>query len=313
MMRRAAVAASLAVAAALVSPPIAGAHHPPLDPDDLASAWDYSPFVLASAGLAIVLFVQAMVRLRRRGRTDHAPLSRALLFGAGLAITVLALISPLDAIGEQFLLSAHMLQHVSVADAGPALLLVAVRGPLVFFLIPAAVLGPLAHFRPLRTLVTWLTYPETALVLWMTAIAAWHVPGLYQAALDNRALHNLEHASFIVVGVLIWTVLIDPTRRARVRRAGRIATAVVVFAAGQILAEILLFSGRPLYGAYAAQNERLLGLSPLTDQRLAGAAMMVEQAVTIGLFLLIFFLAEDQAARRRAAVEEQGTPARLRP
>lgn len=310
-MRRVALAASLAAVAALVLPQAARADHGPLRPDEAASTWSFSPLVLTFAGLAILLFTQAMVRLRRRGRADHAPLGRTVLFGSGLAIVVLALISPLDAIGEQYLLSAHMLQHVSIGDAGPALLLAAVRGPLVFFLIPAMILGPLARVRPLRSLVTRLTYPETALIIWMTAIAVWHTPALYQAALDDGVLHNLEHTSFIVAGILIWAVLVDPTRRARVRRAGRIATAVVVFAAGQVLAEIFLFSGRPLYGAYAAQDERLLGLSVLTDQRLAGAVMMVEQAVTIGLFLLILFLAEDRAARRRAAT--QAVSARVRP
>ena len=93
------------------------------------------PAVLFGAALALLLFAQAFLRLRRRG-PDLAPWSRALLFAAGLALLVLPLVSPLDHLGDEDLLSAHMLQHVLIGDAAPALLLVAVRGPLLFFLLP---------------------------------------------------------------------------------------------------------------------------------------------------------------------------------
>ena len=51
-----------------------------------------------------------------------------------------------------------------------------------------------------------------------------------------------------------------------------------------MLADVLIFAMRPLYGSYAAQDERLLGLSPLEDQRLAGLVMMGEQLLTLGAF-----------------------------
>src|SRR5262249_61503211 len=101
--------------------------------------WPAAPAVLVAAAVAAALFAQAFIRLRRRGRSDHAPWTRALLFAAGLALAILPLVSPLDAAGDQYLLSAHMLQHVLIGDAAPLLLVLAVRGPLVFFLLPAAV------------------------------------------------------------------------------------------------------------------------------------------------------------------------------
>ena len=104
----------------------------------LASAWSAAPLVLAGAATAALLFARAFIRLRRRGRTDHAGWSRAALFGCGLALVTLPLVSPLDAAGDEYLLSAHMLQHVLIGDAGPALLLLAVRGPLLAFMLPAA-------------------------------------------------------------------------------------------------------------------------------------------------------------------------------
>ena len=140
----------------------------------LSASWETPPAVLIGAALALGLFVQAFVRMRRR-RPDHAPWTRALLFGAGLALLVLPLVSPLDHIGDEELLSAHMLQHVLIGDAAPALLVVAVRGPLLFFLLPAVVLRPLASFRPRRAFLSVLLIPLVSLGLWAVAFLAWYV------------------------------------------------------------------------------------------------------------------------------------------
>ena len=297
-MRRVGLALLGASAGALLLAPTASAHHPFEGPGRFFP-WDPAPTILASAGVALALFLYGMWRLRRRGRADLAGFDRLALFAAGLALVVLALVSPIDAIGEEYLLSGHMIQHMAVADAGPALMLLAARGPLLFFVLPAGLLGPIARNAGVRTLAGFLVKPWVAVGLWCAAFAAWHVPALYEGAIKNAVLHDLEHASYLVVGLLVWAVLIDPAQHNRVRRSIRIAIAVTVFVAGQILSEILLFSSRTYYPIYELQTDRLLGISPLTDQRYAGAIMMVEQALTIGTFLLVFFLAEDQAARRR--------------
>src|SRR4029078_3537183 len=88
-----------------------------------SSTWEMPPAILIGTALALVLFIQAFVRLRRR-RPDHAAWSRAVLFAAGLAVLVLPLVSPLDHLGDEELLSAHMLQHVLIGEAAPALPLV---------------------------------------------------------------------------------------------------------------------------------------------------------------------------------------------
>src|SRR5256885_1390037 len=151
-----------------------------------SSAWELPPAVLLGLALAAALLVQAFVRLRRR-RPEHAAWSRAVLYAAGLALLVLPLVSPLDRLGDEELLSAHMLQHVLIGDAAPALLLVAVRGPLLFFLLPPGLLRPLAGFRPLRALLSFLLRPLVGLGLWAATILAWHVPRFY----DYAAAHPL--------------------------------------------------------------------------------------------------------------------------
>jgi cytochrome c oxidase assembly factor CtaG len=298
-----------AAVASLVGTETAMAHGDRVAADELASAWTVEPAVVGPSALALALVVHAWVRLRRRGRADHAPAWRLVAFTAGLALTVLPLVSPLDAIGEEYLLSGHMLQHVLIGDAGPALMLAALSGPLLFFVLPAPLLGSLARSTSVRAVLRVLSRPVVAVAIWCAAIAVWHVPALYELALREQWAHDLEHASFVAAGSILWYQLVDPARREQLTRGGRIAVGVVALAAGQVLSSVLLFAGRVLYEPYALQDERLLGLSALTDQRLAGAVMMAEQVVAIGTLSMLLLLAADQEARAdapRSAPAERG-------
>jgi cytochrome c oxidase assembly factor CtaG len=253
----------------------------------LSGAWDAQPLVVFTAIVAVALFARAFVRLRERGRADHAPLSRVFLFAAAVAIGVLALVSPLHPAADQYLLSAHMLQHVLIGDLVPVLLVIALRGPLTLFFLPAPVLRTLAAVRPLRALLAFLLRPVVSLAAWVLVIYAWHIPAVYDAALSRPALHDLEHAPFLVVGLLVWMQLIDPTGHGRLTRGGRVLLAIGVLALGQPVIDALVFSDHALYAAYANQPARLLGISPPTDQRLAGVVMFVEQTVTFGACIVV--------------------------
>jgi putative copper resistance protein D len=266
----------------------------------LSSSWEAPPAVLLGAAFAAVLFAQAFVRLRKR-RPDHAPWSRALLFGAGLALLVLPLVSPLDHVGDEELLSAHMLQHVLIGDAAAALLVVSVRGPLLFFLLPPPVLRPLAASRPLRAFLSVLLRPLVSLGLWAVAIVGWHVPAAYDYAAAHPLVHDLEHLSFVVAGTLAWTQLVDPARHARLRRPQRVFFALGMLALSQPLVDVLLFSTGRVYPRYAGAH----GVSALTDQRLAGVVMMTEQLLSLGIcvaLLLWPYLSARSEPSRRAAL-----------
>jgi putative membrane protein len=254
------------------------------------------PAILIGTALALVLFAQAFVRLRRRS-PDHAPWRRALLFAAGLALLVLPLVSPLDHLGDEELLSAHMLQHVLIGDAAPALLLVAVRGPLLFFLLPPALLRPLASFRPLRVFLSLLLIPLVSLGLWAVTIYAWHIPQVYDHAAAHQTVHDLEHLSFFVAGLLAWTQLVDPARHGRLRRPQRIFFALGMLALAQPLVDVLLFSTSPAYPRYAGAH----GISALTDQRLAGVVMMIEQLLTLGICVALLLRPYVRQRQRKPA------------
>ena len=234
--------------------------------------------VIATA-VAALLFLQAVVRLRRRGRADLAGWDRVVLFAAGLGVTLFALIGPLDRLADQKLLSAHMAQHVLIGDLGPALMIAALRGPLLVFLLPASILAALARSSPVRATLSTVLQPRVAFGLWAANLAIWHVPYIYDAALAHQNLHNFEHVCWMFCGVLVWTLLIDPGSHRRLTVGGRVALAASMFAAGMILSDLLIFTFTPLYPWYHGAY----GISALLDQQLAGIVMTVEQLLTLGV------------------------------
>jgi len=139
--------------------------------------------------------------------------------------------------------------------------------------------------------------PAVSFVAWMTVIAAWHVPAAYDYALGHEAVHDVEHGSFVVVGFLVWMQIVDPARRRRLRLSQRVGYMLGLSGAGALLAGVLVLASAPLYPAYAGAGPRLLGLSPLGDQQLAGIVMVAEQLLTLGLCACFLLRAPMRAAR----------------
>lgn len=266
-------------------------------PPSPSRRWRFDPLVVGALALTLILFVQGFARLRRRGRGDLAPWSRAALAAAAVGVALLALCSPIDSIGERYLISVHMLQHLMLGDLAPLLLLLAVRGPLCVFLLPKAVMRRVGHWHGARAFLTALLHPAISVSLWAIVFFSWHLPPIYQAALTNRTVHAIEHVSFAICGLLIWTQLIDPTRRLRLTTRGKLGVALGTFLAGQLLADVLVFSYSSYFDQYAAEPLRMAGLSALTDQRLAGGAMMVEQLVTLGICVALLLRKLAQTRR----------------
>ena len=145
---------------------------------------------------------------------------------------------------------------------------------------------------------------DLAVALWLGVLVAWHLPVLYDAALRHPLVHRLEHLSLVVVGALVWTLIVDPAGHGRLSVNGRIGLAALMLWMGQMLAYVFVFSFHPYYDVYVEQPERLFGLSPLMDQKLAGVVMMVEQGLTLGTALVLLLL----TARRARAAEPRAAP-----
>jgi putative membrane protein len=298
------VALVLGAGSALAAPSAALASGDEIAPSQLPRAWELPPPILVCAVVALALFVRAFVRLRRRGRADHAGWGRLALFVAAIACSFLPLVSPLDAIGDGYLISAHMLQHVLIGDVAPALALAALRGPLLFFFVPAEVVRLATHRPRVRGALHAISRPDVSFVLWAGTIAAWHVPPAYDYALSHPLVHQTEHLTFVGAGTLVWMQLVDPARRHALSRDQRLEYAAGIFFCGVVLSAVLMLSTGPLYPAYAHQEMRLFGWSPLRDQQLAGGVMLVEQSLALGAcaFLLTRGLASRRAQRRDARV-----------
>lgn len=266
---------------------------------DLAARWALYPPAVVAMVAAAALFITGWWRLRARGRADLAAASRLLLFAAGLAVLALAVFSPLDPMGEEYLLSAHMLQHLALGDVAPLLVVLAAGGTLGLFVVPRPLLRWAGRDRAARAALRTLGRPSTALVIWTAVTAGWHVPALYELALANRWAHDLEHATMFAAGILVWTAILGTVPRTRMGHGRRALLALAVLAIGMVISQVI-FLADPLYSVYVEQPERLFGLTPKADQVQAALMMSAEQILTFGTAAGLLFMAH---------VERQGQPA----
>jgi putative membrane protein len=209
----------------------------------------------------------------RRFPTDRR---RIACFAAGLALILVAFVTPLHALSLHYLLSAHLLQNVVLAEWAPALCVLG---------LPPALAAAAGRVRPVRA----LTHPLVALPLWLGTYFAWHVPAAYDAALRHQAsLIHVEHVCYFVAGFLFWWPAFqdEPYRLPDGSRAMYLFAAFVL---ASPLGLLLALIPRPVYDFYEHAH-RLWGLSPLTDQQIGGAAMALEQALVLFAAATYFFL-----------------------
>jgi cytochrome c oxidase assembly factor CtaG len=260
------------------------------------TGWDFDPLTIAAALCASAAYARRAHTLARGGRP--APPWRQASFHLGVAILLLALISPIDTIGEEHLFYVHMIQHLTIGEVAPLFILLGLSGPM---LRPVLAL-PVA--RPLRR----LTNPLVALPLWVVNLYAWHFPALYELALQNEAVHVTEHTCFFVAGMLMWGALIEPIPGPAWFGSGaKAAYVLIVRALGcAILGNVLIWVGTPLYPGYRA-GERIWGIAPLTDQQIGGAIMFVWGAgITIVVFSWLFLRWVREAELRQQLLDAGG-------
>jgi putative membrane protein len=199
-----------------------------------------------------------------------------LCFAGSLALLAVAFWTPLHHLGLHYLLTAHLLQNVLLAEWAPLLAVLGISG---------AMAHALARSRPWRLLV----HPAVALPLWLADYFAWHVPAVYDAALDHQAwLIHIEHACYFGTGLLVWWPLVQNEPR-RLASGARAAYAFAAFVFAAPLGLLLALLPKPAYPFYAHVSRRIWGLSPLADQEIAGVTMASEQAVVLFVVFLYWF------------------------
>jgi cytochrome c oxidase assembly factor CtaG len=259
----------------------------------LDTSWTFPPVVLLALVAYLAVYGARWRRSRAEGGARAASGWRGASWVGGVLLLAIALVSPVDVLGEQ-MASWHMLQHLLIADLAPILLIL---GLTKWLLRPATrrihrierAAGPFGH-------------PIFGVVAYVVAMWLWHIPVFYDAALAHSSVHSLEHTSFFAAGSLYWWHLLSPIRsRLRMPGLGPVAYMASTKLLVGFLGIVLAFSNTTLY-SYAWAGHRM-GMTPLEDQNVAGLFMALEQSIVMGIALAWLFarmLAESEAEEQRA-------------
>jgi cytochrome c oxidase assembly factor CtaG len=249
----------------------------------LVDNWSFDPFVIVVA-VIVVLQEAGLARLRRRSRPERtrARRLRSLLFYGGLAVLLIAVMSPIDYWADDYFF-VHMIEHILIAFFAPILIVAGAPWlPLLHGLpvgprrrlLRAVLLGRLSH--QLRAVGRFVVNPWTALISFNTVMVLWHVPALFDTAEENQLVHIwLMHASFFVTGVLFWLQII-PSHPFRMKASplwqvgAIISTNVVMFVLAMSMS---LFTSTNWYSVYA--HVPGVTLSPVADQQLGAAILWI--------------------------------------
>lgn len=245
----------------------------------------FNPVIALLIGTAVVLYVRAVRTLHRRGRS--VPRAQQAAWYCGIAIETVALLSPLDRLAED-LFSAHMIEHLLLADIGVPFLLFGLRSPVLFFFLPRSVLVPLARMHWLRALLRKLSNPLVAVPIYVIVLYGWHMSFAFESALRNEGLHALQHQSFLIIGALVWWSAIEPHRVVMNGALWKIGHITGTRLLGMSLGMAFVAMRTPAYASYYGSRAEAHGLTPLADQQLGGA-IMVSVDILIVIFALCYF------------------------
>ena len=254
-----------------------------------STTWSFEPLQLVPLALGVLLYAKRARTLARKGTTVEA--WRLFLFGLGILLVAVALVSPIATLGEEESFAFHMVQHLLLGDLGPLCIVAGLTGPL---------LRPVLSVRAIRAL-RFLAHPLVALPLWTTNLFLWHVPFLWEAALRHQVVHALEHVCFFTAGAIMWAAVVEvlpgPEWFGTAAKMGYIAAVRI---ASTVLGNVLIWAGSPFYTLYEHAH-RPWGLSASADQGLAGGIMMIEGSlVTLGALAWLFLrLAQEGEVRQR--------------
>ncbi len=249
------------------------------------------PSTVLGTALFTGLYFWAVGPARERWQLapEPAPTWRRLSFLSGSVLLLLTLNGPLHDLSDGYLFSAHMVQHLILTLLIPPLWLMG----LPEWLVRAAIRRPGVY-----ALARTLTHPGLTFVVYNAVFIGWHVPVVYEAALEHHGLHILQHIMFIASAVMLWWPAVDPSPE--LSRMGPPMRLFYLFAVGipmSVVAALITLSSDVLYPWYAVQP-RVLGLSPLDDQQLGGLIMWVPGGLSWWVAISIIYLRWAQREER---------------
>lgn len=260
--------------------------------------WNLAPSLLIGAIVIIGLYCYALGPYHKRYyATVPIKNGQTVAFFLGVLIMLLALISPLDALGDDYLFSAHMLQHLCLTTFGPPLLLVGTPEWML-----ERLLDKRFFFRTLKILV-WV---PLAFTLYNADFLIWHIPSLYNSTLENDTIHIFEHLTFIVFGILSWWPILSPSSKLpRLSLGGQILYIFLMGMPAVLLGAGLTFMP-PLYAPYLS-DPIVWGISHVVDQQLGGLIMWIPvNLFYIGIMSTLFIRWMQRQEAKQIAAERAG-------
>lgn len=241
--------------------------------------WTWEPSIIIGIVLLCAAYAYAAGPLRKRRGEPPFGRGKIILFVVAQIVLVLALLSPLDEMGDEYLFSAHMVQHLLLASLWPPLLLMSLPGWLV---------APIFRWRATGALAGFLVYPAMAIILFNVDIYLWHVPALYDLTLSSETVHILEHLTFMGFGLINWWPVLSPIREQRLSYPLQV---LYLFADGMfmmVLGIVFTFSPIVFYSPYLSAP-RLWGISAESDQQIGGLIMWYPGNIPYAITLIVTF------------------------
>jgi cytochrome c oxidase assembly factor CtaG len=247
----------------------------------LTSTWDWEPSVVVGSALLLAAYLAAV-----RFRLDVHTAS----FASGVGVLLLALVSPLDELGDDYLFSAHMLQHILLDLVAPLLLVLG---------LPASLVAGILAWRPVAVVEKVLGAPPVAWFLGIGTLWTWHLPSLYDWTLRSEPVHVFEHLTFLVTGTILYWPVLGRTRARAMAPLVSIGYLCAAAVANGVLGVIFTLASTPFYQGYAHPADRLgalplirgvWGLDQVADQRLGGVFMWAIGSVIFLSAIMVVFV-----------------------
>ena len=261
----------------------------------VAGTFSWTTFSLHPSTVIGLVVLGALYQWRSTNLRVPPSAPQRMMFFAGLAAIFVSLNGPLHDLSDDYLFSAHMVQH---------LVLTLIVPPLLIAGTPGAMLRPALDYRFINSFARRVTRPAMCFVIFSVTIAAWHLPPMYNAAMAMHWVHIIQHLLFMAVAVLMWWPLMSPLPELpRLSYPGQLLYCFLLGIPMSIIAVSITYARDNLYPAYSSAP-RMWGLDPMEDQLLGGLIMWIPGGFFFMVVMSIVFYKWQQAGGDSAAAAQ---------
>lgn len=273
-------------------------------PQAVDHAWNFEPEIVLPLLLTVIAYAAGIRHLQDQG-ISHRIVSpdRIAAFVLGMMALVTALISPLDWLSK-FLFSAHMTQHLMLMLVAPPLLILGRMNKVLLWTFPLSLRYLIGQFWRktvrLRFVFDLLSRPVSVWLLASAVLWFWHISGPYSWAFNNSGIHILEHLSFFLTSLALWSLFLRPFNRKRSGHGTALMLLVTFMLESSLLGALLVFANHPFYIVHTIELPQFqTDIAPLQDQQLAGLIMwvpagFVQMLASVAVFANLLSISQSQ-------------------